>query len=68
MVNLSTKRIPSGLNLDDVFCIKIFRYVKRDCTFRYKSKKYLLGKKFIGEKVELHLVEYKKNNPCLVEK
>ncbi len=60
MKNSSTRKIPRGLNLDDVFCTKIFRYVKRDCTIRYKSKKYLLSKKFIGEKVELHIVEYKK--------
>ncbi len=60
MKNSSTRKIPRGLNLDDVFCTKIFRFVKRDCTIRYKSKKYLLSKKFIGEKVELHIVEYKK--------
>lgn len=60
MKNSSTRKIPRGLNLDDVFCTKIFRFVKRDCTIRYKSKKYLLNKKFIGEKVELHIVGYKK--------
>ncbi len=56
----STRKIPKGLNLDDVFCTKISRYVKRDCTISYKTKKYQLNKKYIGEKVELHLAEYKK--------
>ena len=58
--NSSTRKIPKGLNLDDVFCTKTFRFVKRDCTIHYKSKKYPLNKKFIGEKVELHIIEYKK--------
>jgi transposase len=60
MKNSSTRKIPKCLNLDDVFCTKIFRYVKRDCTIHYKSKKYSVNKKYIGEKVELHIVEYKK--------
>ena len=60
MKNSSTRKIQKALNLDDVFCTKIFRFVKRDCTIHYKSKKYPLNKKFIGEKVELHIVEYKK--------
>lgn len=55
----TTKKIPAKINLDDVFCTKAFRYVKRDCTIHYKSKKYLLDKKYIGEKIELHIAEYK---------
>lgn len=55
----STRKIPRGLNLDDVFCEKIERQVYRDCTVSYKSKKYFVGKKYIGEKVELHAVQYK---------
>jgi len=56
----STRKIPDGLNLDDVFCEKIERKVKRDCTISYKCKKYLVGKEFIGEKTQLHIVQYKK--------
>ncbi len=56
----STKKLPKKLNLDDVFCEKIERYVRRDCTISFKSKKYIVDKKCIGEKVELHVVYYKK--------
>lgn len=56
----STRKIPKGINLDDVFCTKTTRFVKRDCTIHYKSKQYKLNKKYIGEKVELHIIEYKK--------
>ena len=59
MTPSSTKKIPEGLNLDDVFCEKIERKVKRDCTISYKSKKYVVGSEYIGEKVELNLVHYK---------
>jgi putative transposase len=55
----STKQVPRTLNLDDVFCEKLERYVRRDCTISYKSKKYVIGKKFIGEMVEMHVVYYK---------
>lgn len=55
----STKKIPRTLNLDDVFCEKILRYVRRDCAISFKSKKYIVGEKFIGEKVEVHVVHYK---------
>lgn len=55
----STRKIPRGLNLDDVFCEKIVRCVRRDCTISFKSKRYVVGEKFIGEKVEVHVVHYK---------
>jgi transposase len=56
----STKKIPRRLNLDDVFCENILRYVRSDCTISFKSKKYIVGEKFISEKVEVHVVHYKK--------
>lgn len=55
----SARKIPKRLNLDDVFCEKIVRCVRRDCTISFKSKKHIVGEKFIGEQVEVHVVHYK---------
>lgn len=60
MAPSSTRRIPRDLNLDDVFCVKETRFVKRDCTVHFKGKKYMIGKEYIGEKVDIHIVEYKR--------
>jgi len=55
--------LPKNINLDDVFCFKIERVVKRDNTFSYQNKKYYLNTStrysYYKAKIRLHIIPHK---------
>ena len=56
----AAKSLPEGVDLDDVFCFKDTRLVRKDATISYMGNKYEIGSKYMGKKVALHVVPYKK--------
>lgn len=57
------RTLPRNINLDDVFCFKIERVIKRDNTFSYQSKKYYLDTStrfsWHKAKIRLHIIPHK---------
>ena len=56
------KSLPSGVNLDDIFCLKDIRKVDKANSFSYEGKTYTLNHKnnLVAFKVELHIHPEKK--------
>jgi len=52
--------LPKDIDLDDVFCFKVERVVKRDNTFSYQNKKYYLDTStrfsWYKAKIRLHII------------
>ena len=57
--NSAARSLPEGINLDDVFCFKDMRCVRRDAMISYKGNTYEIGSEYTRKKVELHVVPYK---------
>ena len=57
--NSAARSLPEGINLDDIFCFKDIRRVRRDAMISYKGDTYEIGSEYIRKKVELHVVPYK---------
>lgn len=58
------KPLPEGINLDDIFCIKEIRTVKKDNTFEFQNKTYQLTKlppqsRWDKTIIELHILPEK---------
>ena len=53
--NSNTKPLPEGVDLDDIFCFKETRLVRRDATISYKGNKYEIGAEYMGKEVTLHI-------------
>lgn len=55
--------LSKNINLDDVFCFKVERVVKRDNTFSYQNKKYYLDTStrfsWYKAKIRLHIIPHK---------
>jgi transposase InsO family protein len=55
--------LPKDTNLDDVFCFKVERVVKRDNTFSYQNKKYYLDTStrfsWYKAKIRLHVIPHR---------
>lgn len=53
--NSNTKPLPEDVDLDDIFCFKETRLVRRDATISYKRNKYEIGAEYMGKEVTLHI-------------
>jgi len=53
--NSNTKPLPEGVNLDDIFCFKETRLVRRDAAISYNGNKYEIGAEYMGKQVTLHI-------------
>ncbi len=55
--------LSKNINLDDVFCFKVERVVKRDNTFSYQNNKYYLDTStrftWYKAKIRLHIIPHK---------